>query len=210
MVLSQVKVLDYTGTKRVLKKYNGTNSTKWLPFPLMWLFYPFAVSSKSRLERELEFLNADNRIKKPKVYEFSIEKKELYREYVQGKLTYCDGSKIGKLMSDIHKEGYSLGDSKLDNFICNEGGAYIIDAEQAVRTKSKRYMYWDISLLILSSAYYNYSNINGFKSFLQGFSNNYEYWEEYRKKSIKGLYSLLFLLMPVQHFQALTSAAYDR
>ena len=48
-------------------------------------------------------------------------------------------------------------------------GAYIIDSEQVIKTSKKRYMYWDVSLLILSAAYYNYLNKKGFNDFLEGF-----------------------------------------
>ncbi len=210
MVFSQIKVVNYGDTKKVLKRYNSINSKKWLLSPLFQIVYPFATLSKSRLERELEFLNSNNQIKKPKVYGFNLEKKELYREYINGKSAYCDGSKIGELLYEIHREGYCLGDSKLDNFVFDGDNTYIIDAEQAMKTRNKRYMYWDISLLILSAAYYNYSDINGFKSFLEGFSNNYKYWKEYCKRSLKGLYSLLFLLMPVQHLRALKDTFYPK
>lgn len=208
MVLSQVLIQEERDRKIIKKKYNGFNSYKWILSPLFQLFYPFAALSKSRLERELEFLNSNNDIKKPKVYSFDLSNKELNREYVDGKVDYCEGSKLGKLFSDIHKEGYSLGDSKLDNFICNSEGAYIIDSEQAIKTNKERYRYWDVSLLILSAAYYNYSNKSGFKGFLDGFSKEYKYWQDYQKKAIKGVYSLLFIFMPVQHIPSLKSALY--
>ncbi|MCW1299369.1 MAG: hypothetical protein QXD02_03555, partial [Candidatus Parvarchaeum sp.] len=170
MVLSQVLIQEDRDRKIIKKKYNSFNSYKWLLSPLLQLFYPFAALSKSRLERELEFLNSSNDIKKPKIYSVDLHNKELNREYIDGKVDYCEGSKLGKLFSEIHKDGYSLGDSKLDNFICNSEGAYIIDSEQAIKTQKERYKYWDVSLLILSAAYYNYSNKTGFKQFLDGFS----------------------------------------
>ena len=206
MVLSQVLIQEEKDRKIIKKKYNSFNSYKWLFSPLLQLFYPFAALSKSRLERELEFLNSNNDIKKPKIYSFDLNNKELNREYVDGKVDYCEGSKLGKLLSEIHREGYSLGDSKLDNFICNSEGAYIIDSEQAIKTQKERYRYWDVSLLILSAAYYNYSNKTGFKQFLDGFSKEYIYWNDYQKRAIKGLYSMLFLLMPIQHINSLKNA----
>ena len=208
MVLSQVLIQEEKDRKIIKKKYNSFNSYKWLFSPLLQLFYPFAALSKSRLERELEFLNSSNDIKKPKIYSVDLHNKELNREYIDGKVDYCEGSKLGKLFSEIHKDGYSLGDSKLDNFICNSEGAYIIDSEQAIKTQKKRYKYWDVSLLILSAAYYNYSNKTGFKQFLDGFSKEYIYWQDYQKRAIKGMYSLLFLFMPVQHVYSLKNALY--
>lgn len=208
MVLSQVLIQEENDRKIIKKKYNSFNSYKWLFSPLLQLFYPFAALSKSRLERELEFLNSNNNIKKPKIYSVDLQNKELNREYIDGKVDYCEGSKLGKLFSEIHKDGYSLGDSKLDNFICNSEGAYIIDSEQAIKTQKKRYRYWDVSLVILSAAYYNYSNKAGFKGFLEGFSKEYIYWEDYKKRTIKGLYSLLFLFMPVQHVYSLKRVLY--
>ncbi len=208
MVLSQVLIQEDRDRKIIKKKYNSFNSYKWLLSPLLQLFYPFAALSKSRLERELEFLNSSNDIKKPKIYSVDLHNKELNREYIDGKVDYCEGSKLGKLFSEIHKDGYSLGDSKLDNFICNSEGAYIIDSEQAIKTQKKRYKYWDVSLLILSAAYYNYSNKTGFKQFLDGFSKEYIYWQDYQKRAIKGMYSLLFLFMPVQHVYSLKNALY--
>ncbi|MCL4362685.1 MAG: hypothetical protein OH338_05795 [Candidatus Parvarchaeota archaeon] len=208
MVLSQVLIQEDRDRKIIKKKYNSFNSYKWLLSPLLQLFYPFAALSKSRLERELEFLNSSNDIKKPKIYSVDLHNKELNREYIDGKVDYCEGSKLGKLFSEIHKDGYSLGDSKLDNFICNSEGAYIIDSEQAIKTQKERYKYWDVSLLILSAAYYNYSNKTGFKQFLDGFSKEYIYWQDYQKRAIKGMYSLLFLFMPVQHVYSLKNALY--
>ena len=206
MVLSQILVREEQNHKVIRKKYNGFNSYKWLFSPVLQLFYPFAALPKSRLERELEFLNSNNDIKKPKVYSFDFYNKELNREYIDGKVDHFEGSKLGRLFSEIHKAGYSLGDSKLDNFICNSEGAYIIDSEQAIKTSKKRYRYWDVSLLILSAAYYNYSNKKGFNEFLNGFSREYLYWQDYQKRAIKGLYSLLFLFMPVQHVYSLKCA----
>ncbi|MCL4373149.1 hypothetical protein M1384_03755 [Candidatus Parvarchaeota archaeon] len=203
MVLSQVSIQEEQGRKIIRKKYNSFNSYKWLLFPVFQFFYPFAALPKSRLERELEFLNFNSNIKKPKVYSFDLYNKELNREYIDGQVDYRDGSKLGKLFSNIHKEGYSLGDSKLDNFICNSEGAYVIDSEQAIKTDKKRYKYWDISLLILSAAYYNYSNKTGFKQFLDGFSKEYLYWQDYQKRAVKGLYSLLFLFMPIHQVYSL-------
>ncbi|MEM0143966.1 MAG: hypothetical protein QXL94_08540 [Candidatus Parvarchaeum sp.] len=208
MVLSQVLIQEKEDHKIIRKKYNGFNSYKWLLSPVLQLFYPFAALPKSRLERELEFLSSDNSIKKPKIYSFDIHKKEINREYIDGKRDYCEGSKIGRLFSDIHREGYSLGDSKLDNFICNDEAAYIIDSEQAIRTDKKSYRYWDISFLLLSAAYYNYPDRNGFKHFLEGFSKEYVYWDDYKRKAIRGFYSLLFLLLPLQHLNTLRSFLY--
>ncbi len=210
MVLSQVLIKEEKDRKIIRKKYNSFNSYKWLLSPILQLFYPFAALPKSRLERELEFLNSNNDIKKPKVYSFNIKNKEINREYINGKIDYCEGSKIGRLFSEIHKAGYSLGDSKLDNFVCDSETAYIIDSEQAIKSDKKRYMYWDISLMILSAAYYNYSNKSGFKKFLEEFSKEYIYWQDYGKMAIKGMYSLLFILMPIQHIYSLKSVLYKR
>ncbi|EEZ92532.1 MAG: Mn2+-dependent serine/threonine protein kinase [Candidatus Parvarchaeum acidiphilum ARMAN-4] len=210
MVLSQILMREEADHKVIRKKYNSFNSYKWLISPLFRVFYPFAISSKSRLERELNFLNSGNEIKKPKVYSFDTSLKEMDREYIEGDVEYCDGSKTGKLLSSIHKEGYSLGDSKLDNFICNQEGAYIIDSEQAIKSDKKRYNYWDVSFLILSAAYYNYSNKIGFKRFLEGFSKEYIYWQDYQKRAIKGIYSLVFLFMPLQHLYSLKEAISKR
>ncbi len=206
MVLSQSLIKEDYNRKIIRKKYNGINSYKWLLSPILQLFYPFAALSKSRLERELNFLNSDNEIRKPKVYSFDIYNKELNREYIEGNVDYCDGSKIGKLLSDIHREGYSLGDSKIDNFICGPESAYIVDSEQAIKTDKKRYRYWDVSLLILSAAYYNYSDKTGFKRFLDGFSTEYIYWQDYQKRAVKGMYTLLFMFMPTQHIYSLKDA----
>ncbi len=209
MVLSQILIKGESDHKIIKKKYNSFNSYKWVISPLFRAFYPFAVSSESRLERELNFLKSNNEIKKPKLYSFDADLRELDREYIEGNVEYCEGAKVGELLSSIHKEGYSLGDSKLDNFICNLEGAYIIDSEQAIKSDKKRYRYWDVSLLILSAAYYNYSNNSSFSNFLYDFSKNYSYWEEYRESAIKGIYALLFLLMPPQHLKSLKTALRD-
>ncbi len=208
MVFSQSKVLRDNDSERIVKKYNGLNSGKWMFSPLLWLFYPFAISSKSRLERELDFLDSDNDIKKPKIYDYSLKNREITREYINGTVKPYDGRKIGKVLYDVHKNGYSLGDSKLDNFICDKNNAYIIDSEQSIKTERRRYVYWDVSLLLLSAAYYNYSEIKNFKSFISDFSENYAYWQEYKHNAIKGFHSMLFLLMPTQHIKALKEILY--
>ena len=210
MVFSQVNINIRDGRKEIVKKYNGFNSSKWWLSRLLHPFYPFASSSKSRLERELNFLRSENKLKKPEVYSFNMDEREIRRQFIEGKNDYCSGGGIGKLLSEVHKEGYVLGDSKLDNFICNSDSVYIIDAEQAIHADKNRYRYWDVSLLLLSAGYYNYSNIEGFKSFIDGFSREYAYWKGYRERVLKGPYSLLFLLMPVQHVAALRKALLDR
>jgi hypothetical protein len=98
MVLSQVLIQEDRDRKIIKKKYNSFNSYKWLLSPLLQLFYPFAALSKSRLERELEFLNSSNDIKKPKIYSVDLHNKELNREYIDGKVDYCEGSKLGKIV----------------------------------------------------------------------------------------------------------------
>lgn len=203
MVLSQSMVLGYGESKRVVKRYNGIKSGKWALSPIMQLFYPFAALPKSRLERELNFLQSLDEIKKPRIYGFDMEKKEICREYIEEAPGSHDSACIGKTLSDIHLSGYSLGDSKLDNFVCNAGQAYIVDAEQAVKSRNKNHLYWDVSLLILSAAYRYYTNPEKFRSFLDGFSRSYVYWEEYRDRAVKGFYSLLFLFMPVQNMKSL-------
>ena len=208
MVLSQASIVKEGNLIKILKKYNGIKSSKWTLFSFMRIFYPFATFSKGRLERELDFLQAENDIKKPKIYNFDIENRKIYKEYIDGEIDNCDGSSIGRTMSDIHRNGYTLGDSKLGNFICRDSNAYVIDAEQARYGGEKKYMYWDVSLLILSAAYRNYSYTKSFKSFITGFSKNYAYWDEYKKSALKGVSSLLFLLMPVQHIKTIKEEIY--
>ena len=199
MVLSQTRIMSSPDGKYVEKRYNGTGSIKWLLSPPFRMFYPFVALPESRLEREVGFLESDSDIKKPKLYSCDRENRLIKREYIDGKQDCRDGVSVGEALSSIHGTGYVLGDTKLSNFLSNDAGCYVIDAEQAIKSDKKKYRVWDATFALVSSSYYNYPEIDSFKKFVDGFASSYKYWQEYEDQLLKGPSPIFLLLLPIQH-----------
>ncbi len=151
--------------KKVVKNYSHvTGLFKWSILANIYrLGYPFAMSPSARMRRELRFFfcmkSMGTSIGIPLIYSFDIEKNILVREYIEGRLIKPEDSNndsyiLGKILGELHSLGWTLGDTKSDNFIIGEDNRYyVIDAEQAERLAfDPRMRAWDIltALLIVS------------------------------------------------------------
>lgn len=116
--------------------------------------YPFKLDPKERLIREVEFMSKSTKcFKKPEVLIVDYTKPKIVRSFVKGEVYSYDSPinihyEIGKCLGFCHEEGWVLGDTKITNFVYNEKGLFIVDAEQAIREYNEKYAAWDILVLI--------------------------------------------------------------
>jgi len=96
----------------------------------------------------------------PKVHNVNWKNKILKREYVDGEnLSKVEpkeaAEKIAKVLGTLHSRGWVLGDTKPTNFIQSNNKIYIVDAEQALKSKSELYMVWDVIASLIFLGIYN-------------------------------------------------------
>ncbi|MCW1293317.1 MAG: hypothetical protein OH318_02950 [Candidatus Parvarchaeota archaeon] len=200
-MLSQSKIVKDKDGIKVIKKYDTFKSLKWV-FSLTNILYPFVYSPAERFRREFNFLSAENEINKPRIYYASEKDKVIVREYIEGEVGCYDGKSLGKIMSQVHGEGYVIGDTKLENFVCTNKGAYIIDAEQSII--SNNYREFDIYILLLSAKYKSFIKKENFSRFLLDFSSSYEMWKRYDKSMKLNCGSLKFKMNLFPYFLVLS------
>ncbi len=121
----------------VLKKYTCKKSLIWLLASILVKgLYSYSVFPKERLAREAAFFML--RDDTPKL--IYIKNNIMVREKVNGvALTPEDAELIGKIIANVHSQGWVLGDTKFDNFIRHPSGKiYLIDGEQAKASRKSR------------------------------------------------------------------------
>jgi len=159
--------------KMVAKRFMDWQNFKWFSLALWSLgTQTFAVQGLSRLEREYainKLLQSQN-FHVPKILHVSMEKRLLFREYVEGKkLTEVIKrifkaeyrkeitdelkiiEKVGGEMARIHALGVSLGDTKPENIMVSEGEIFFLDLEQASRNGNQP---WDIAEFLYYAGHY--------------------------------------------------------
>ncbi len=208
-VISQVEIMEVSGSKYVRKRYDKeVGIFKWLPPSLMLKeLYPFTLNPKERLLREVAFFSSKwDVFNVPKVIRYDIEKLELIREYVDGKVIslrcYDEAELLGKAMAEIHSKDYALGDVKPTNFIIRNARLYVIDAEQSVSKATLNMKCWDLVCLALIASYMNFFTINIFKNYMIKFLKNYVTCSkcvEVLKHVYERYFNPLALLIPLPH-----------
>ncbi len=205
-MISQSEIIEKSGTKYVLKSFTGEKSSfKWFPLSTFLSFiYPFTYDPNERLERELVFFGHEWKyFKTPKIVEVDKENHKILREYVDGRIldTDIDANKLGKVLGEIHKEGWALGDVKLTNFLIGSNDSiYVIDAEQAISKAETQHMAWDLYLVLLIASYAYIKSPTKFEGFLEDFLSGHDgvcnCREIYEGFNTPKLQSLLILLPP--------------
>lgn len=203
-IVSQSEVVERLGVKYVLKKFTGETSLKWFPLSTFLGFvYPFTYDPLERLERELSFFSKKWGFKTPKIVEVDKENRRILREYVEGRVLDIDTDavKLGKVLGEVHKEGWALGDVKLTNFLVgDDNSVYVIDAEQAISGAETQHMAWDLYLALLMVSYVYIKSPSRFEEFLKDFLSSHDSVcnckEIYEGFNTPKLQSLLILLPP--------------
>jgi len=179
-MVSQSEIIERSGVKYVLKSFTGEKSSfKWFPLSTFLSFvYPFTYDPAERLERELAFFSKEWRFfKTPKIVEVDKENHKILREYVEGRMLDIDidANNLGRVLGEIHREGWALGDVKLTNFLVGTNDLiYVIDAEQALSEAEPPHMGWDLYLVLLIASYMYIKSPNMFEEFLKDFLSGHD------------------------------------
>ena len=129
-------------------------AVKWLPAAALGRGYvSYRVSPKSRMAAEYRYLRLLRPIARtPRILEVCADytTSVMVREYVEGTPTLSsrdpgDWGAAGRLLARIHRAGYAVGDPNPGNFIVDDVGARLIDAEQA-RPLDDRAAAWDLAV----------------------------------------------------------------
>lgn len=159
--------------KIVAKRFMDWQNFKWFTLALWALgTQSFAVQGRSRLEREYainKLLEAGG-IRVPKILHVSLEKRLIFREYVEGeKMTEVIKrifkakrksdvaeelqrvEEVGKKIAQVHKLDVSLGDAKPENIIISDNEILFLDLEQASKNGNQA---WDIAEFLYYSGHY--------------------------------------------------------
>jgi tRNA A-37 threonylcarbamoyl transferase component Bud32 len=159
--------------KIVAKRFMDWQNFKWFTLALWALgTQSFAVQGRSRLEREyaINKLLEVGGIRVPKILHVSLEKRLIFREYVEGeKMTEVIKrifkakrksdvaeelqrvEEVGKKIAQVHKLDVSLGDAKPENIIISDNEILFLDLEQASKNGNQA---WDIAEFLYYSGHY--------------------------------------------------------
>ena len=191
-VLNEVFLLTAGKEQFVAKKFTDWHGFKWFTLNLVSFGSKlFAVSGKTRMENEYgmnRFL-AKNGIKVPQVVYASLKERTLVERYVPGvpldkfvikvvgqsllsRDEYRLSHDLGDTLGRIHEVGVSMGDSKPENFVAEDGEIFAIDLEQAGRRGDYA---WDIAELLFYSGHYSSTQTatRGLSEFVEAFIQGY-------------------------------------
>lgn len=159
----QTKILYIDNNPFIYKQYSKEPGlVKWFFIKATNLFvkaYPFALEPQSRMLRETSFMEDESKlVQTPHIIVKDWVSVSIIREYINGIHfdPYFDEKeyfRIGKEMALIHNSGYVMGDTKYTNFLKTNNKFYVVDAEQAIRSNSYSYMFWDIFVFITTIIY---------------------------------------------------------
>ncbi len=213
-LISQSEVIDFNGSKAVRKKFSSEVSLlKWLP-PAIFLksIYPFAYDPLERLRREVNFLTSAGWefVKVPKLLKVSTEEAYIVREYVEGDFIDLrkDAVTMARVLSEIHRRGFVMGDVKPTNFLVNPEGVYVIDAEQSIASPEEQLRAWDLVLILFFATYAFITSRTGFRKFTEEFLRTYLKTggaSEPVAQILDLKFGGILMLMPVPHLIELTS-----
>ncbi len=209
MISQSEIVTSPQGGKVVIKKFGKeVGKVKWFPIAtILKVVYPFELSPKERLQRELRFFSkAWSFFRTPKVLSFNTQELTITREYVDGRVPDLlkDAEVLANALAEIHSSCWALGDVKHTNFvITKENLLYVVDAEQAISEATSLNKAWDILLLTLIASYNFIASPQNFSEFLLRFLNRYvnvnrKYMEVLNSLSDWRL-SSLYILMPIPY-----------
>lgn len=218
---SQSQILRVNNEKYVWKNYSHQPGIfKWLVINIANIpvkVYPFVLDPKDRMERETRFLKENRqRVPLPKLFLIDWINYTVVREYIDGepfdpKNHVKAMDEIARIIGQIHKSGYVMGDTKYYNFLVGKDGKiYIIDVEQAIKTDNPYYQLWDIILFLITTTYRlisiellvkKYQYKQGIGMFLENYlEENTELKKQIRKILDKSNYKLvIYMLLPIPY-----------
>lgn len=165
-VYSTARLLTIADGKRtsnfVVKRFSDVRSLKWALLGI-WAFTArkFSMTPLARLNREyrasLKLREAGVRVPKP--VGVAPDERVLVTEYIEGTPLSKVIDKIvgegvgdlgaveefGRVLAQVHKAGFALGDAKASNVIISGGKPYLTDLEQAVEGGDEA---WDVAEFI--------------------------------------------------------------
>ena len=152
----------------VIKDYRGPAAAKWLLAALLTLYLPRPVlDARERLLNEYYHSTVFLERGLPAHRPILVDPRGLRAAYgyVEGRsvaqLLQRDPAPreyrgLGRLLAEVHREGYSLWDTNPSNFIVAPGGEmYMVDLEQARATRGLEERAWDLAMTVYYSAVYN-------------------------------------------------------
>jgi tRNA A-37 threonylcarbamoyl transferase component Bud32 len=179
-LVAQSEVREEGGVRVVVKRFTKeVGLLKWLP-PAVFLraSYPYALSPRERFGREVRFMTFQGweGFRVPRVLSFDEEELVIVREYVDGRYLDCgrveDVARLGSVLAESHRKGFSLGDVKPTNFLVSGGSTYVIDAEQSTQFREELGS-WDIAVATFFIALLNVARVREFGEYYAAFSEAY-------------------------------------
>ncbi len=175
---TQSKIEWRDGERIVTKCYSSIFGIKWFLISGMFYTYPYASQPLERMGREIEFFTTKwNKIGVPKIIDMDYDNLCLYREFIDGREIGKDEKDfrmLGDAMKQIHEAGFSLGDTKLSNFMIVGDRVFVIDAEQALRNSSLDYKAWDIVVFFLFSSLAFLNEVKEYRECMRSFVEAYQ------------------------------------
>ncbi len=160
--------------KILVKRFKDWSGFKWFPLT-MWSIgaRSFAVSGKSRLERETAINELLDRggFRVPKILHVSNNERLIFMEYIEGenlgnaikRIAFAGEiekateelaliTKVGETYAKVHALDVALGDTKPENIMVDkQGNLILLDFEQACRGGDKS---WDLACFLYYSGHY--------------------------------------------------------
>lgn len=215
VVAKQTRIIIANEKLYVEKSYMGEPGfIKWYLIAASNLLigvYPFKTKPIERMEQEvLFFKHKESCFNKPDVIIADYINMRLVREFISGE-TYRFNApphihyKVSEELGKCHASGWSLGDTKVSNFVYTGDKVYVVDAEQAIREGKLEYQAWDLLLLISTLSIDGYTKAlhqesereRVFKLVLDGYAaGNPEHLEVFKLLKSPQFRHLVFLLVP--------------
>ena len=191
-VLNEVSLVTAGKEQFVVKKFTDWHGFKWFTLNLVSLGSKlFAVSGKARMTNEygMNRYLGKRGIRVPNIVYVSIKQRILVERYLGG-ISLGDTAKeavnqtnltpsqcqlfesLGTTLASIHRLGVSVGDTKPENFLAENGEIFVVDLEQA----GKRGDYaWDIAELLFYTGHYSTRPIatSALREIVQAFARGY-------------------------------------
>jgi tRNA A-37 threonylcarbamoyl transferase component Bud32 len=191
-VLNEVFLVTAGKEQLVVKKFTDWDGFKWFTLNLVSLGSKlFAVSGKARMTNEygMNRYLGKRGLKVANIIYLNVKQRILVERYLSGP-SFADLAKeavnqssltkaqaelaesLGETLADIHEIGVSVGDTKPENYVINDGKIFTVDLEQAGKRKDYA---WDIAELLFYIGHYRISPTftGGLKGIIEAIVNGY-------------------------------------
>ncbi|MGA2627800.1 MAG: hypothetical protein ABSF63_12195 [Candidatus Bathyarchaeia archaeon] len=191
-VLNEVFLVTAGKEQLVVKKFTDWDGFKWFTLNLVSLGSKlFAVSGKARMTNEygMNRYLGKRGLKVANIIYLNVKQRILVERYLSGP-SFADLAKeavnqssltkgqaelaesLGETLADIHEIGVSVGDTKPENYVINDGKIFTVDLEQAGKRKDYA---WDIAELLFYTGHYRISPTftGGLKGIIEAIVNGY-------------------------------------